>query len=97
MRRALPWLAGLVCAFAASAGGVYESVPIDKDEWRLIEESKDLEGWFGAQSLLYEMEGHDPLVLGGSAVVLTLVALGAGFIPALRASRVDPMRALRYE
>ena len=51
----------------------------------------------GAQSLLYEMEGHDPLVLGGSAVVLTLVALGAGFIPALRASRVDPMRALRYE
>jgi beta-barrel assembly-enhancing protease len=53
VRRALPWLAGLVCAFAASAGGVYESVPIDKDEWRLIEESKDLEGWFGAQSLLY--------------------------------------------
>jgi predicted permease len=51
----------------------------------------------GAQSLLYEMEGHDPLVLGGSAVVLTLVALGAGFIPAVRASRVDPMRALRYE
>jgi predicted Zn-dependent protease len=43
----------LVCASAASAGGVYEPLPIDKDEWRLIEESKDLEGWFSAQSRLY--------------------------------------------
>jgi predicted Zn-dependent protease len=43
----------LVYVCAASAGGVYESVPIDNDEWRLIEESKDLEGWFNAQSLLY--------------------------------------------
>ena len=53
MRRPLPWVAGLVCVSAASAGGVYESVPIDNDEWRLIEESKDLEGYFSAQSLLY--------------------------------------------
>jgi predicted permease len=50
-----------------------------------------------AKSILYQMEGHDPLVLAISAVLLTLVALGAGFIPAHRASRVDPMRALRYE
>jgi ABC-type antimicrobial peptide transport system permease subunit len=50
-----------------------------------------------AKSILYQMEGHDPLVLAISAVLLTLVALGAGFIPAHRASRVDPMLALRYE
>ena len=50
-----------------------------------------------AQSLLFEMQGSDPYVLIGSAVALTLVALGAGFIPAHRASQVDPMRALRYE
>ena len=51
----------------------------------------------GAQSLLYELKGWDPFVIGASVVLLTLVALGAGFIPALRASRVDPMQALRYE
>ncbi|HEX7137475.1 MAG TPA: FtsX-like permease family protein, partial [Vicinamibacterales bacterium] len=50
-----------------------------------------------AQSLLFELRGWDPIVLSGSAVVLTIVALGAGFLPALRASRIEPMRALRYE
>jgi ABC-type antimicrobial peptide transport system permease subunit len=50
-----------------------------------------------AQSLLYELQESDPPVLIASAVALTLVALGAGFIPALRASQVDPMQALRYE
>jgi predicted permease len=51
----------------------------------------------GAGALLYEMKGHDPVVMVVSALLLTMVALGAGLIPAHRASRVDPMRALRYE
>jgi predicted permease len=50
-----------------------------------------------AQSLLFELQGWDPVVLVGSAAVLGAVALGAGFLPALRASQVEPMRALRYE
>ncbi len=50
-----------------------------------------------AKSLLFEMEGHDPLVLTTAIVTLALVALGAGFLPALRASKIDPMNALRYE
>ena len=50
-----------------------------------------------AASLLYQMSGYDPLVLTAVVVLLTAVALGAGLVPALRASQVDPMRALRYE
>jgi ABC-type antimicrobial peptide transport system permease subunit len=55
--------------------------------------------WAGraAQAILYEMEGHDPAVIVTSVVLLAAVALGAGFIPAHRASKVDPMLALRWE
>ena len=50
-----------------------------------------------AKSLLFEMEGHDPVVLIAATIALGIVAMGAGFLPALRASRIDPMNALRYE
>jgi predicted permease len=55
--------------------------------------------WLGrlVESILFQMKGRDPMVLASSAVLLTFVAFGAGFLPALRASRIDPMRALRYE
>ena len=48
-------------------------------------------------SLLFELKGYDPIVIVVRAAALALVALGAGFVPALRASRVEPMQALRYE
>ena len=42
-----------------------------------------------ASSLLFGMQGHDPIVFALSLLVLLVVALGAGYLPARRASRVD--------
>jgi ABC-type antimicrobial peptide transport system permease subunit len=50
-----------------------------------------------AESLLYQVKGYDAPVLVTSALALALVALAAGFVPAYRASQVDPMQALHYE
>jgi ABC-type antimicrobial peptide transport system permease subunit len=50
-----------------------------------------------AQSLLYELQGYNPVVIVASAAVLSMVALAAGLLPAIRASRIDPMQALRHE
>jgi len=50
-----------------------------------------------AQALLYQLQGYDPAVLAVSAVLLALVAAAAGLLPALRASRIEPMVALRQD
>jgi predicted permease len=49
------------------------------------------------ESQLYEISGGDLATLGGACGVLVAVALVSGWLPARRASRVNPMVALRYE
>jgi predicted permease len=51
----------------------------------------------GARTLLYGLRPTDPLSLFGAAFFLAVVALAASFWPAYRATRHDPMKALRYE
>ena len=50
-----------------------------------------------ASSMLFELEGYDPAVLGTSVLLLALVALSAGLVPAVRASRIQPLTALRQD
>jgi ABC-type antimicrobial peptide transport system permease subunit len=49
------------------------------------------------ESQLFGVHAHDPVVFSLSAAALLVAALAAGFVPAWRASKIDPIRALRYE
>jgi predicted permease len=50
-----------------------------------------------ASSLLFGLQPNDPLTFAAASALLVTIALIASFLPARRASRVDPMVALRYE
>jgi ABC-type antimicrobial peptide transport system permease subunit len=49
------------------------------------------------ESQLFGVKASDPAVFGVSVGVLLAASLAAGFVPAWRASRIDPMHALRSE
>jgi putative ABC transport system permease protein len=50
-----------------------------------------------AASLLFGLKPHDAATLVMAAIILAAIALAASYIPALRASKLDPLDALRHE
>jgi predicted permease len=50
-----------------------------------------------AQSLLFGLESHDPTVIVAASATLAAITVGAGLRPACRASRIDPISALRFD
>jgi predicted permease len=49
------------------------------------------------ETFLWGVAAHDPLILGGAALAVLVAVIGAGYAPANRASKIDPMAALRSE
>jgi ABC-type antimicrobial peptide transport system permease subunit len=47
------------------------------------------------QTMVFGISTHDPLTFGGVAAILGVVTVGASYIPARRATRIDPLEALR--
>jgi putative ABC transport system permease protein len=92
---------GVRVALGASAGTILGMVLWNVGRWTIIGSAVGVLGaWFCARlmsSLLFEVTAHDPLPLAGATLLLFAVAFLAAYLPARRATQIDPLIALRYE
>ncbi len=92
---------GVRMALGASGRGILQMVLWNVARWTSAGAALGILGaWFCVrllQSLLFEVNAHDPLLLVAALLTLLVVALVAAWIPARRAARIDPLVALREE
>lgn len=92
---------GVRMALGAQAGDVRGMILAQTIKLTLVGVAIGLAGAFGVArfltSLLFGVGTHDPITFLGVAAFLILVAMVAAYVPAHRATRVDPIVALRYE
>ena len=92
---------GLRMALGAQPSAVRWLV-VRESAWTVIAGAAiGLAGVFGVvrlvQSQLFGVEPHDPTALAGATALLLVMAFAAAYLPARRASRIDPLTALRHE
>jgi predicted permease len=92
---------GIRLALGADAGGVRRMIVWQGLRLALVGITVGLAGAFGLSrflsTLLFGVRASDPAVFVGVPIVLAIVAIAAAWVPARRASRVDPVQAMRYE
>jgi len=92
---------GIRMAFGANARDVLRMIVGGSMRWVVIGVGVGVVASLAAtrllEVLLFDVKAGDPRVLGAMAAVLAVVAFAASYLPARRATRVDPMVALRYE
>jgi putative ABC transport system permease protein len=92
---------GIRLALGAQVGDVLRMILGQGMAVIMIGVALGLAGAFGLmrlmKSLLFGVSETDPLTYAGITLVLVVVALAACYIPARRATKVDPLEALRYE
>ena len=92
---------GLRVALGAQQGGILHMMLFDGLRPTVVGLVLGLAGGAASaqliRSVLFKVDPLDPVIFAAVTVVIVSVALSAGFIPALRASRLDPMDALRCE
>jgi len=92
---------GIRVAMGARPGDVLKQVLVEGGRLAALGLALGLAAALGLtrlmSSMLFEVKPGDPLALGAAAAVLVIVALAACYIPARRATKVDPLVALRYE
>jgi putative ABC transport system permease protein len=92
---------GVRMALGASPQNILGMVLWNIGRWTLVGAIAGVLGaWFCARlmsSLLFEVTAHDPLPLAAAVFSLLVVAFLAAYLPARRATRIDPLIALRYE
>jgi putative ABC transport system permease protein len=92
---------GVRMALGASPGTILSMVLWNVGRWTIVGAAAGILGaWFCARlmsSLLFEVTAHDPLPLAVAALLLFVVAFLGAYLPARRATQIDPLIALRYE
>ncbi|MBV8514815.1 MAG: FtsX-like permease family protein, partial [Acidobacteria bacterium] len=92
---------GVRMALGATPREILKMVLSDVARWTVAGTVAGVIGaWFCArllESLLFQVRAHDPLLLLAAVSMLVVVALTAAWVPARRATRIDPLVALRHE